>query len=71
MPTIVKGDRPMTAINVFTVAPEHQARLVELLRGATESSIRHVPGFVGAALQAPDGPCVRQADRDAASPRWW
>ena len=40
----------MTAINVFTVAPEHQARLVELLTRATESSIRHVPGFVSAAL---------------------
>jgi quinol monooxygenase YgiN len=50
MPTIVKGDRPMTAINVFTVAPEHQARLIDLLRRATESSIRHVPGFVAAAL---------------------
>jgi quinol monooxygenase YgiN len=50
MPTIVKGDRPMTAINVFSVAPEHQARLIDLLRRATESSIRHVPGFVGAAL---------------------
>lgn len=50
MPTIEKGDRPLTAINVFSVAPENQARLIELLRGATESSIRRVPGFVGAAL---------------------
>jgi quinol monooxygenase YgiN len=50
MPTIEKGDRPMTAINVFTVAPENQARLIELLRSATESNIRHVPGFVAAAL---------------------
>ena len=40
----------MTVINVFTVAPEHQARLVDLLRRATESSVRHVPGFVAAAL---------------------
>lgn len=40
----------MTVINVFTVAPEQQARLVELLTRATEGSIRHVPGFVGAAL---------------------
>jgi quinol monooxygenase YgiN len=50
MPNIVKGDRPMTVINVFTVAPEHQTRLVDLLRRATESNIRHVPGFVAAAL---------------------
>ena len=50
MPTIVKGDRPMTAINVFTVAPEHQAHLIDLLRRATESTIRHAPGFIAAAL---------------------
>ena len=40
----------MTVINVFTVAPEQQARLVDLLTRATESSVRHVPGFVAAAL---------------------
>ncbi|HTE47358.1 MAG TPA: antibiotic biosynthesis monooxygenase family protein [Gemmatimonadaceae bacterium] len=40
----------MTVINVFTVAPALQPRLVELLRHATESSVRHTPGFVGAAL---------------------
>ena len=50
MLSIAKGDRPMTVINVFTVAPEQQARLVELLTRATESSVRHVPGFVAAAL---------------------
>jgi quinol monooxygenase YgiN len=50
MVSIAKGDRPMTVINVFTVAPEQQARLVELLTRATEENIRHVPGFVGAAL---------------------
>jgi quinol monooxygenase YgiN len=50
MPTINTGDRPMTVINVFTVAPAQQRRLVELLSHATESSIRHIPGFVSAAL---------------------
>jgi hypothetical protein len=50
MLTITTGNRPMTVINVFTVAPTQQGRLVELLTHATESSIRHVPGFVGAAL---------------------
>jgi quinol monooxygenase YgiN len=50
MLTIAKGDRPMTVINVFTVAPQQQARLVGLLSRATETSIRHVPGFVAAAL---------------------
>jgi quinol monooxygenase YgiN len=50
MLTIATGDRPMTVINVFTVAPQQQSRLIELLTQATESSIRHVPGFVSAAL---------------------
>jgi quinol monooxygenase YgiN len=40
----------MTVINVFTVAPQQQGRLIELLTQATESSIRHIPGFVSAAL---------------------
>jgi quinol monooxygenase YgiN len=39
-----------TLINVFTVAPADQLRLIELLAHATESNIRHVPGFVSAAL---------------------
>ncbi len=50
MLTIAPGDRPMTVINVFTVAPAQQARLVDLLTQATESNIRHIPGFIGAAL---------------------
>jgi quinol monooxygenase YgiN len=50
MLTIITGDRPMTVINVFTVEPARQGRLVELLAHATESSIRHIPGFVSAAL---------------------
>ena len=46
----------MTVINVFTVAPKNQARLVELLTRATEESIRHIPVFVAAALhRALDG----------------
>ena len=50
MPSISKGNRPMTVINVFTVAPDRQMRLVDLLTRDTESSVRHVPGFVAAAL---------------------
>jgi quinol monooxygenase YgiN len=50
MPVISKGNRPMTVINVFTVAPDRQARLLDILTRATESSVRHVPGFVAAAL---------------------
>jgi quinol monooxygenase YgiN len=41
---------------VFTVAPENQARLIDLLTRATESTVRHVPGFISATLhQSPDG----------------
>jgi quinol monooxygenase YgiN len=50
MLTISSGNLPMTVINVFTVAAPQQARLVEILAQATESSIRNVPGFVGGAL---------------------
>jgi len=40
----------VTLINVFTVAPEHQRRLLDLLVGATETGIRTLPGFVSANL---------------------
>jgi quinol monooxygenase YgiN len=50
MITISIGDRPMTVINVFTVDPARQRQLSELLARATESSVRHIPGFVAAAL---------------------
>jgi quinol monooxygenase YgiN len=46
----------LTVINVFTVAPENQARLIDLLMRATESTVRHVPGFISATLhQSLDG----------------
>ena len=40
----------VTLINVFTVDPTNQQRLVELLARATEVSVRHAPGFVSASL---------------------
>ena len=40
----------MTFINVFTVKPEDQSRLVELLARVTATSVRHAPGFVFARL---------------------
>jgi quinol monooxygenase YgiN len=46
----------LTVINVFTVAPENQARLIDLLTRATESTVRHVTGFISATLhQSLDG----------------
>ena len=40
----------VTLINVFTVEPVNQHRLIELLTNATEVSVRHAPGFVSASL---------------------
>jgi quinol monooxygenase YgiN len=37
-------------INVFTVKPAYQRQLLELLRRATETSVRHAPGFISASL---------------------
>jgi len=40
----------LTLINVFTVSPDNQQRLVDLLTQATDLSVRHAKGFVSAAL---------------------
>ena len=40
----------ITLINVFTVEPANQQRLIELLTEATEVSVRRAPGFVSASL---------------------
>jgi quinol monooxygenase YgiN len=42
--------KPVTLINVFTVDPTNQQRLIELLTRATETSVRHAPGFISANL---------------------
>ena len=41
---------PVTLINVFTVDPTRQEELVDLLARATETSVRHAPGFISARL---------------------
>jgi quinol monooxygenase YgiN len=40
----------VTLINVFTVAPSNQQRLIDLLTEATETSVRRAPGFISARL---------------------
>ena len=40
----------LTLINVFTVAPARQQELLDVLVEATESVMRHQPGFVSASL---------------------
>jgi quinol monooxygenase YgiN len=50
MTTISPNHKYVTLINVFTVEPANQQRLVELLARATETSVRHAAGFVSAGL---------------------
>jgi len=50
MTTISKDTKLVTFINVFTVEPANQKRLVELLARVTETSVRCAPGFVFCAL---------------------
>jgi hypothetical protein len=50
MTTISKESKLVTLINVFTVESANQQQLLELLVRATEISMRHVRGFVSAAL---------------------
>ncbi len=50
MITISSKANLITLINVFTVEPANQHRLVELLTEATESSVGQAPGFVSASL---------------------
>ena len=44
------NNMPIILINVFTVDPSRQEQLVELLARATETSVRHAPGFISAKL---------------------
>src|ERR1700716_597485 len=50
MTTISTKSSVITLINVFTVEPANQRRLIELLTEATEVSVRWEPGFLSASL---------------------
>lgn len=50
MTTISLSRKLVTLINVFTVAPNNQQRLLDLLTSATETSVRHAPGFISSSL---------------------
>ena len=45
---IQEGTSTVTLVNVFTVDPKDQQRLVERWQQATEEVIRHLPGFISA-----------------------
>ncbi len=52
-PTVIDAEQDIaTLINVFTVSPERQAQLVEILEEATEQVMRHLPGFRSANIHA-------------------
>jgi hypothetical protein len=55
----------ITLINVFTVEPANQQRLVELLTEATEVSVCRAPGFVSASSIA-----VQTAQRSTMHAQW-
>ncbi|OIQ98512.1 tetracenomycin-F1 monooxygenase [mine drainage metagenome] len=44
------NDKTIILINTFTVEPERQQQLLELLTRATEESVRHARGFMSARL---------------------
>lgn len=48
MVTISKDNKVVTLINVFTVEPENQQKLVDLLVEATEKTMKDISGFVSA-----------------------
>jgi quinol monooxygenase YgiN len=50
MTTISVKPALVTLINVFTVDPANQQLLLELLTRATETSVRHAPGFISSSL---------------------
>ena len=50
MATIEKNRRLMTLVNVFTVTPDKQSELADLLVRATEETMRHLPGFISASI---------------------
>src|SRR5215216_2179738 len=48
MPMIAKNNNVVTLINVFTVRPEQQQRLVDVLVEATEAVMKYQPCYVSA-----------------------
>jgi heme-degrading monooxygenase HmoA len=46
--TISKDSDVITLINVFSVDPQQQQKLINMLVDATEKVMRHLPGFIAA-----------------------
>lgn len=54
MTTIDNANQYSTLINVFTVTPEKQLKLVEHLKEATEAIMSKLPGYVSANIHISD-----------------
>ncbi len=50
MATISPSPKILTLVNVFTVDPPMQERLVETLIDATEKTMKRMPGFISASI---------------------
>jgi quinol monooxygenase YgiN len=50
MTTISPRGNLVTLVNVFTVEPDKQQALVDLLTRATDETIQHLPGFISASI---------------------
>jgi len=50
MATIDKDRKLMTLVNVFTVSPDKQAELANLLVRATDETMKDLPGFISASI---------------------
>ena len=56
MTTISKDNKVVTLINVFTVEPENQQRLADMLIEATAKTMKNLSGFVSATIhESADG----------------
>jgi quinol monooxygenase YgiN len=50
MPSISKENKVVTLVNVFTVEPANQQKVVDMLVKATETTMKKIPGFVSASI---------------------
>jgi quinol monooxygenase YgiN len=50
MPAITTENNYLTLINVFTVDPSNQQKLIDLLTLATDSNVKNIAGFISASL---------------------
>jgi quinol monooxygenase YgiN len=50
MTTISTENKYLTLINVFTVDPSNQQKLIDLLTLATDGSVKNIAGFISSSL---------------------